>query len=107
MNGRGVLVADERILPKLDSPSIDRLKSLGTWLKFDEIIIAHDVEDREPGTLKALGYEPRLVSLSLLRSRKPVRTTQQVASENHSIDAMLSGRAHQPLIHRVFPVQIG
>jgi hypothetical protein len=32
---------------------------------------------------------------------------EQVASENNSIDAMLSGRAHEPFMERMFPVQIG
>ena len=54
---------------------MDRLKSLGTRLKFHEIVIPHDVEDKEPGTVQAVRYEPRLMSLSLFRSGEPLRAT--------------------------------
>src|SRR5262245_28172437 len=74
--------------------------------KLHEVVVAHDVVERNPQRLEKLQDAPSLVRLRLFHRLESIRDAQQVAGKNENISSMLDGCRREAAVELVIPVNI-
>lgn len=85
---RRVLIADETEAPTLHLPLLDRLNLFRAGIQLDEVVVPHDVENRDTSTREQFNQHAGLVALRVFGRVTSIQAPQQIAGKHDHIRLM-------------------